>query len=114
MTLDAGDEQLVGICLRVMHEVRGRLLSGDSNEGNTLVSRLEPDNLGAFNRATRLVTAITFTLTALSLLLLLGRCGRWTQQAQGTGEELSGHTLDNGDDVTGELRLHFVRDPVSK
>ena len=72
VTLDTGDEQLVCVCLRVLHEVWGRLLGGNSNEGNTFVSRLEPDDLGALDGATGLITLVTLPLATLSLLLLLG------------------------------------------
>ena len=74
MTLDAGDEQLVSVCLRVLHEVWGRLLGVNSNEGNTLVSGLEPNDLGTFNGTTRLVALVTLSLATLRFLLLLRGC----------------------------------------
>lgn len=73
VTLDASDEQLVGVRLRVLHEVRGRLLGGNSDEGNTLVGRLEPDNLGTLNRTAGLITFVALPLTTLGLLFLLSR-----------------------------------------
>ena len=74
MTLDTGDEQFIGISLRVLNEVRRRLLGGNSNEGDTLVGRLEPNNFGTFNRTTRLVALVALSLATFSLLLLLRRC----------------------------------------
>ena len=114
VTLDAGDKQLVGIRLRVLHEVRRRLLGGNGNEGNTLVSRLEPDDLGTLDGTLLgLLAGYPLALAALSLLLLLGSGRRGTQKTKCAGEQLTGHTLDDGDDVAGELRLNLVSDPAS-
>ena len=71
VALDTGDEQFVGIGLRVLNEVWGSLLRGDGNERHTLVSRLEPDDLGAFDRATGLIALVTLPLATLCLLLFL-------------------------------------------
>ena len=111
MTLDTGNKQLVGISLRVLDEVRGRLLGGNSNEGNTLVSGLEPDDLGTLDGTTRLVTPVALSLATLSLLLFLGSCRRRTEQTQRSGEQLSGHALDDRHDVTSKLRLDLIGYP---
>ena len=71
VALNAGDEQLVGVRLRVLNEVRRRLLSGNSNEGNTLVGGLEPHDLETLDGPTRLIALIALPLAALSLLLFL-------------------------------------------
>lgn len=114
MTFDTCNEQLVGISLGILHEIRGRLFSRDSNEGNTLVSGLEPDDLGPFDgTAAGILALVPFTFAALCLLLLLGRCRRWSQQAQSSGEKLTRHALHNGDNMACELRLDFVGDPES-
>ena len=110
MTFNAGDEQLVGVRLRILNEVLGRLLSGNGNEGNTLVGRLEPDDLGAFDRATGLIALVTLAFATLSLLLLLRRSGRGAKETQRAREQLSRHTLYNGDDMAGKLGLDFVGD----
>lgn len=113
VALDASDEELVRIVLRVLNKVRRSLLSGDGNERHTLVGRLEPDDLGALDRAARLVALVTLALAALSLLLLLSSRRRRTEQAEGAGEELAGHALDNSNDVTSELRLDLVGDSIT-
>ena len=71
VTFDTSDEKLVCIRLRVLNEVRGRLLSRNSNEGNTLVGGLEPHDLGTLDGPTRLIALIALPLAALSLLLFL-------------------------------------------
>lgn len=77
VSLNACNKELIGIRLRVWHEIEGGLFCGNRNERYALVGRLEPDNLRALNRATRFVTAISFSFTTLSLLLLLrGSRGR--------------------------------------
>ena len=85
MALDAGNKQLVGICLRVLHEVRWGLFGGDGNEWYTFVRGLEPDNLGALYRTTGLVPTITLAFAAFGLLLLFGGGRRWAEKTQGTG-----------------------------
>ena len=112
MTLDAGNEQPVSISLRVLDKVRRSLLSWDGNKRDTLISRLEPNDLGSLDGATGFVSTVTLALATLSFLLLFGRSRRGTQQTQSTREELAGHTLNNSDDVAGELRLDFIGDPV--
>ena len=111
MTFNAGDEQLVGVRLRILNEVLGRLLSGNGNEGNTLVGRLEPDDLGAFDRATGLIALVTLPLATLCLLLFLRGRRRRTEPAQRSREQLTGHTLDDRHNVACKLRLHLVSDP---
>ena len=112
VALDAGDEELVGIRLGVLHEVRRGLLGRDSDERHALVGRLEPDDLGALDGAAGLVALVALALAALGLLLLLGcRRGR-AEEAQGAGEELAGHALDNSHNVARELGLDLIGDPA--
>lgn len=72
MTLDAGNKELVSICIRVLHEVRRSLLGRDGDQGYTLVGGLEPDDLGALDRAARFIATVTLTLATLCFLLFLG------------------------------------------
>ena len=111
MTLDAGNKQLVGICLRVLNEVGRSLLCGNSDEGNTLVSGFEPDDLGALDGTTRLIALVALPLTTLSLLLLLRGSRRRPEEPKGAGEQLSRHALDHRDDMTSELRLDLIGYP---
>ena len=111
MSLDTSHEELVGICLGVLDKVRRSLLSRNSDERNTLVSRLEPDDLGTFNGTPGFITTVALTFTTFSFLLFLGSSRRGTEETQGTGEQLSGHTLDNSNDVASKLRLNLVSDP---
>jgi hypothetical protein len=108
VTLDASNEKLVSVCLRVLDKVCGCLFCGDGNERDTLISWLEPDDLGAFDRSPRLITAVTFALTTFSLLFLLGSSRGWTKQTEGTREELPGHALNNCNDVASKLGLDFI------
>lgn len=112
VTLDASDEEFVRILFGVLDEIRRRLFSGNGDEGNALVGGLEPHDLGTLDRTTRFVSPITLPLTALSFLLLLSGCRRWAQKPKGSGEELAGHALDNCDDMSGKLGLHFVCNPA--
>ena len=74
MTLDASDEQLVDVGFRVLDEIRGCLFGRNGNKRDTLVRRLEPNDLRAFDWATtRFFSTIAFTFTAFCLLLFLGR-----------------------------------------
>ena len=115
MALDACHKELVGVGLGVLDEVGGCLLCRDSDERNTLVSWLEPDNLGTLNGTLLLLfTTVALTLSAFSLLLLLGSSRRRTQETEGSGEELARHTLNNSDDVPCELGLDFIGDPDSR
>lgn len=114
MTFDTSDEELVGIRLRVLNEVWWGLLSRDSDEWDTLVGRLEPDNLGTLDRTSGFITAIALSLPAFSLLLLLGGRRRRAQQPKGAREELPWHAFDNSDDMAGELGLDFVGHPNNK
>ena len=83
VTLDTGDEQFVGIGLRVLNEVWGSLLRGDGNERHTLVGRLEPDNLRSFDWPTpQFLSAVAFTFPALSLLLFFRGSRGWTQETK--------------------------------
>lgn len=112
MTLDAGDEQLVDICIRVLDEVWRRLFGRDSNEGHTLVGWLEPDNLGSFDwAAARFVTSIALAFTTLSLLLLLCSSGRRPKKAKSARKQLARHPFDDGDDMSSKLGLDFVGYP---
>jgi hypothetical protein len=86
VTLDASDEQLVRVGVRVGDEVERRLLRRNSDERHAFVSGLEPDDFRALNGTTRLVTAVTLALAALRLLLLLGRRRRRTKEAERAGE----------------------------
>ena len=45
-SLDAGNKDSVGIVLVLLNKVPGSLLGGDGNQRHTLVSWLEPNNLG--------------------------------------------------------------------
>lgn len=115
MTLDAGNKQFVRVSLGVLDKVRRCLLCRNSNERNTLVSRLEPDDLWPFDRTTLLLfTTVTFTLATLSFLLLLGSSRRRTQKSESTREQLPRHALDDGDDMSSELRLDLVGNPGEK
>lgn len=112
MTLNAGNEETIAVSFGVLDEVGGSLLGGDSNEGNTLVGGLEPNNLGTLdNFRAILLASVTLALSALSFLLLLGSGRGGTKKTECAGEELTRHAFDNGDDVTGILRLDFVGDP---
>lgn len=112
VTLDARDEKLVYIVLRVLHEVRWCLFCRNRNQGDTLVCGLEPDDLGPLDDGTLVViSTITFTLAAFSFLLLLRRSGRRTEQTKSSGEQLTRHALNNGDDMPSKLRLDFVGYP---
>lgn len=86
VALNACNEQFVGVSVRILNEVWWGLLGGDGNEGHTLVRWLEPDDLGAFNRATRFITTVTLAFAPLRLLLLFGSSGRRTKQTQGARE----------------------------
>lgn len=112
MTLDASYKQFVHICVGVLDEIGRGLLRGNSNERDTLVSGLKPDNLGALNRSTTgLITSVSLTLTTFSLLLLLrGGRGR-AEKAKCAGEELTRHPLNDSDDMPRKLGLHIVRHP---
>ena len=108
MTLDASNEKFVGVRFRVLNEVDRCLFRGDGDEGDTFIGWLEPDDLGALDRSPGLITTITLTFATFGLLFLLGSSRGWAEQAEGTREQLSGHTFDNCDDVTSELGLDFV------
>ena len=112
MTLDASDEQLVRVSFGILDKVGRSLLGGDGNEGHTLVGGLEPDDLGALNRTTRFIALVTLALTTLGLLFLLGRRRRGAKETQSTREQLTGHTLDDGDDMASKLWLDVISDPT--
>ena len=76
MTLDACDEQLVRIRLRILDEVRRSLFRRDSDEGNALIGGLEPDDLRALNLAAGFIALVALAFATLGLLLLLRRSGR--------------------------------------
>jgi hypothetical protein len=112
MTFDTRNKELVSVGFGVLNKVGRCLFSRDGNKRNTLVGRLEPNNLGSFNGSTaRLLSAITFPFTPFSFLLLLGSGRGGAKQAQGTGKELTRHTFNNGHYVSRKLRLDFVSDP---
>lgn len=80
MTLDASNEEFIGICFRILDEVRRGLFSGDGNERDTFISRFEPDDLRAFNGPTaRFLGAITLSLASFGFLLFLGSGRRWSK-----------------------------------
>lgn len=84
VSLDARYKQLVQIRLRVLDEVCWCLLRGDSNERDTLIGGLEPNDLRTLNLTTRLVTPVALAFATLSLLLLLRGSRRGTEETQGT------------------------------
>ena len=108
MTLNAGNEQFVNVCFRILNEVWRSLFCRDSDEGYTLICRLEPNNLGSLNRTARFVASITFTFAAFSLLFFLCRCRRRPKESKSTGKQLAWHPFDDGHNMTSELRLNFV------
>lgn len=113
MTLDAGDEQSIHICLRVLDEVGRGLFSWDGYQRHSLVGGLEPNNLGTFYRCpARLVTTIALTLTTLCLLFLLGGSRGWTQEPQSARKELAWHPFYDSNDMTCELRFDIIGNPV--
>jgi hypothetical protein len=76
VALDAGNKQLVCILVCIFNEVNWCLLSRNGNKRDALVRRLEPNDLGALDGSTtRFITAVTFSLTTLGFLLLLGSSG---------------------------------------
>jgi len=108
VAFDASNEKLVGVRIRVLNEISRCLFRGDGDERDTLISWLEPDDLGTLDRSPGLITAVTFTFATFGLLFLLG-CGRGrAEQAEGAREQLPRHALNNRDDVTSELGLDFV------
>lgn len=115
MTLDASDEKLVHISLRVLNEIGRRLFGGNGDQGHSFVGRFEPYNLRALDRCSpRLVPTVALTLTALGFLLLFGRSRRWAQQTKCTGEKLTRHPFYNGYNMASELRLDIVGNPVAR
>lgn len=80
MALDASNEKLVGISLRILDKVGRSLFGRNGNKRNTFVRRLEPDDLWAFNgSATRFFGTVAFSFTPLGLLFLFGRGRRWSK-----------------------------------
>lgn len=108
MTFDAGDEEFINVCLRVLNKVWRGLFCRDSDERYTLICRFEPNNLGSLNRPPRFVASITLTLAAFSFLFFLCRSRGRPKKSESTGEELARHPFDNSHNMTSELRLYFV------
>jgi hypothetical protein len=72
MTLDTRNKESVSVCLRVLNEVGRGLLSGDRNERDALVGRLEPDDLRPFRGLLFVILGtITLTFTSFSFLFFL-------------------------------------------
>lgn len=86
MALDTSNEELVSVRFRVLDKIDRCLFCWDSDEGDTFVSWLEPDDLGALDRSPGLITTVTFTLATFSLLFLLGSSRGWAEQAEGARE----------------------------
>ena len=70
-TLDASNKDLVRVVLMLLHKITRSLLGGNSNQGNTLVGRLEPDNLRFFLLSVVLTASTAITMLAFGFLLLL-------------------------------------------
>jgi hypothetical protein len=81
-TFDASDKNLVRIILMALDKVTGSLLSGDGNQRNTFVGRLEPNNLRAVLTIRLRAGMRPFTGSALGLLLLLGGLATGTKQTK--------------------------------
>jgi hypothetical protein len=113
VSLNTSDEELISICCRVLNEVRRSLFGRNSNERNTFIGGLEPNDLGPLDRGTggRLITFVAFALATLSLLLLFGRGRGWTKQTQSTREKLPRHSLNNGNNMTSKLRFNIISNP---
>jgi hypothetical protein len=81
-TLDAGHENTVSVVLVLLNEVTWSLFCRNGNEGNALVGRLEPDNLGLL-LITGLVMAGVATVTSspFRFLLLLGSLAAGSKEA---------------------------------
>lgn len=107
--LDASHKDAVRVVLVLLDEVPRGLLGRDGDEGNALVSRLEPDNLG-FLLVPAVLVPTAIPGSALGLLLLLGGLAAGTQQAEGAREHLASNTLDDGHNVTSVERLGLVAD----
>jgi hypothetical protein len=69
---DASDEDAVRIILVFLYEIARSLFGGDSDEGNALISGLEPNNLRLILLTFRLAARILPSGLSLSFLLLLG------------------------------------------
>ena len=86
----------------------------NGNKRDTLIGGLEPNDLGAVNGAPRFIATITLAFATFSFLFLLRGSGGRTQETQGAGKQLAGHSLHNGHNVTSELRLNFVGNSKGK
>ncbi len=67
MAFDAGDEQLVGIGLRVLDEVGGCLFGGNGDEWYALIRWPKPDNLRTFDRSLSFIHSTISPLVPVAL-----------------------------------------------
>jgi hypothetical protein len=109
--LYAGHKNSIRIILVLLNKVARRLLGGDSDEGDTLVRRLEPHNLGLLLlTGLRVASVATLTGSPLSLLLLLGSLAAGSEKTQGAREHLTSNTFNDSHNVTSIQRLLLIVD----
>jgi hypothetical protein len=86
VTLDASDEEFIGISIRILHKVWRRLFGRNSDEGYSLVGGLEPYYLRSFDLAARFVTTIALAFTAFGFLFFFGGGRGRSKEAKCTRE----------------------------
>ena len=79
-TLDACNEDSVGVVLVLLHKISRSLLGGNGDKWYSLICWLEPDNLWLVLVALGLLTTMRTILgLALGVLLLLGCLTTWSK-----------------------------------